>query len=252
MKHTQRIQRYLDGKLEGEELRKFREDLAKDPELLKELDLYRLIDSTLQDDNVDRFRERLKEAQTSGEESENTSLLPGKVIRRKSRKMVFVVVPVAAAIISCILIFTYGVKKSAPELFTRYYHPFENVTVSRNSSDSLLIVFTHVVELYEAGDFEKACQEIPADYLYTDLSLQFSFYRGLSMLGAGRYHEATIEFEDILGSDFGYFHEHSHWYSAMCYLELNDISKACEHLLELKFSESVYSSTAAKIIRNIR
>ena len=47
MRHLDRIQKYLDGKLSDDELKKFKDDLQKDPELVQELDLHRSFDKIM-------------------------------------------------------------------------------------------------------------------------------------------------------------------------------------------------------------
>ena len=60
MKSSERIQRFLDGEMTGEELKSFQADLQRDPELREELDLHRLIEKSLKEKGERKFRKKLE------------------------------------------------------------------------------------------------------------------------------------------------------------------------------------------------
>ena len=52
---------YLEGKMSEKELKEFREDMKRDPELLQELDLHRSLEDVIVSSDEERFRKKLNE-----------------------------------------------------------------------------------------------------------------------------------------------------------------------------------------------
>lgn len=248
MKHSERIQRYLDGKLAGEELRKFREDLAKDPELLKELDLYRLIDHSIKDQDQERFREKLVQAM------EDDSGLPLPAKHKRTKKLTalrYLTIPAAILIFGMILHTMLGRENSGQEIYTSYYKSYSDSPLSRISTLENDVLLLNGVEHYLNKEYNEALIKFQTYRISETTADIASFYSGLSYAEMGRYSEAISEFEQVIALDMSYFHEHSHWYAALCYIRIEKFGRAAEHLIELRHESKVYRREARILLRKI-
>lgn len=248
MKHSERIQRYLDGKLAGEELRKFREDLAKDPELLKELDLYRLIDQSITDQDQERFREKMVEAM------EDDSGQPLTAEYKRITRVIplrYLTIPAAILLIGMILHAMLSRENSGEEIYTVYYKSYTDSPLSRISTFENDVLLMNGIEHYLNEEYNEAMLKLQSNKVSEATADISSFYSGLCYAEMGRYSEAINEFEQVIALDMSYFHEHSHWYAALCYIRLEKYGRAAEHLIELRHESKVYHREARKLLRKI-
>ncbi len=250
MKYTEKIQRYLDGNMSGEELKKFRQDLQRDPELMRELDLHHFINDTVGQREELRFREKLNDVYKDYDSKRKKK--PENFKRNKLKNIIYYLS--IASVVIFFLIYTFLQQPVSPDqIFEKYYAEFRTDLQSRSYNAFESSLLSEGIQQYLKKEYKKSTESIQK---YIDMEnenlVMAYFYKGLANIELGETGKAIQDFLFISGQEFNYNTEHSLWYLALCYLKEDKISLAREELLELVNMGSVYSREAEKILKKLR
>lgn len=236
------MDRYLNGELEGPELKHFEQRLNADVEVKEELELHKAIDEAIMEEDIMRFRDTVNYIYA---EDEKVKRLPTGFTRRK--------LYYAAATLA-LLMATGGIVKNLmqpdynnSEIFDKFYQPYE-VTVTYRSgnteTDRLLLT---ALQKYEDEDYKQALILFEQLLEKRKDDMAVNLYSGISYMEVEKYQKATHSFQSIITDNNNLFIEQAEWYLAMCYLKTEDNTKAKELLDELIKKESYYKEMAKKI-----
>jgi len=254
MKHTDRIQKYLDGNLSEEELKKFKEDLQKDPELLEELDLHRSLNEVVTSQDENRFRKKLNEAykvykvDVSADTREKHSF-------RKSSPVKYL------SYFGAVVFFIAGIftlhtlrKQSNEVIFNKYFTPFVKELSSRNYSenDGINSALMQGVNLYLQNDFSEASKVFNIVLSENPDNTDAQFYNGLCYIYLNDFRNAISSFDNVLRQPYNYYQEYARWYLAMCYIGTNSNPTARSILIEISSDSGYFSVKAKKVLRKLR
>ncbi|MCB8994341.1 MAG: hypothetical protein H6538_01905 [Bacteroidales bacterium] len=253
MKHLDRIQKYLDGKMNESELKKFRSDLQKDPELVEELDLHRSVNETVLSTDEIRFRKKLEEAYKTYKidgHKENTSVSGNRT--KLKRTIVFS----SALMITLLFLFILSEfrKQSNDEIFEANLISFSQDFTSRfqpefaNQDQDL----QEGIKLFVDGKYSDASRVFHQFLGQNPDNTEASFYNGLCMVFLNEFGNAISAFEFVLAAPYSYYQEYASWYLALCYIKTNNTEVAKSLLKEISGNDSSFSDKARRILRKLR
>lgn len=249
MKRSERIQRYLDGEMNEEELKDFRSDLQRDPELIEELDLHRTIEEGIKSRDEMKFRKKLDESYKTYRDKHESKAK----FRNKKVILIRVVSSLAAILIIALFFIINRNPVTQEEIFEEYYSIMEFDFSSRsavsNHNDPYL---AEGVRSFLEGDYQLSKDRLQ-EYVNTDSGniVTACFFLGLCQLELGNYFEAVSNFKKVSKGEFSYYQEHSKWYLALTYLKMNNLSEAEKIFKEFSLHKSIYSSKSSSILRKI-
>lgn len=236
MKTTKMIESYLDGSLVGQELEDFKQAIASQPELAKEVDLHREVNESLKDDMSEKFKSSLAEA-----------IRKAKAQKRNKIRYFSAAAAIAILMISIISVPT---KQDPEKVFEKYYAPYEADFIQRSSKLSKKGT-TIAYEYYQSADYQKCFELLDQHLEHTPSDAVASFYMGLSALELN-FDELAIEYlskEDLYkGSAFS---SHAKWYLGLSYLKTNQKKDAEAVFSQLAHEKNFYQERSQAILNNV-
>jgi hypothetical protein len=157
---------------------------------------------------------------------------------------------VLLAIIASVLIFRPFSRMSPDEIYAHYYHPFRKndrvLEMARNDND-----FLFAVEVYEAGDFERAAVlfEMLADS--GGLGDWPMFYAGCSYMSMNLSDRAVEIFQNLIMNGEPAVVSHSRWNLALIHLRRGQTDLALSQLEVLR-EDPLYRKDARRILRFVQ
>jgi len=284
MKYSRLIDKYLDGLLHGEELRKFEEELLSNPKLEETVEEVRALNDFMQEQH-DKLKKRRKLKEdidysfegVSSEEIEKdikqfSTLrsitkdekdfvkLVGKTRKsRESGKIRRITFRhkwwfIAATVIILFGIFgviynSHRTIKTSESLYAEYFEPYISPVGTVRSTVSYDSLFYFAISLYNEREYESAInifKLIPEDY---NLSHFVKLLAGSAYMELDRIDEAIKELSFIDNQSLCY--ESAQWYLALCYLKAGDRDNAIYSFKYLVSRNSFRSEIAEKILKKI-
>lgn len=244
MKETKMIETYLDGSMDKEERERISMSLNKDKEFSVAIELHKDVNESILDDEIFEFRNIIitlfdkKDTRTSG---------------KKAQIMKYLKYPVAAIILALISLSLFQILsfKSAEEIFSIYYRPYQTDISTRsviNSTDKIQLSYI----LYQEGSFEVSFN-ILKNHLEKNADDQTAiFYYSLNAIELAKYDLAESELLLLKENAFSPFSLHARWYLAMLYLKTEQIDEAKKYLRSLSTEENMYCKKAKEILKKLR
>lgn len=197
-------------------------------------------------DVPDGYRENLQEAERSYFEG-RTGTGSMRMIRRIWYTAAAVVI---VALVISIVIFRPFARLSADEIYAEYFRAVpktdEVIELARADND-----FLFAIEVYEAGDYERAAVlfEMLADS--ADLRPWSLLYAGTSYMSLNQTDNAIEFFRTILEEDYKDVASPARWHLALCYIRQGK-GQAATEMLEILRSDPRYRKDAGRILRILR
>jgi TolA-binding protein len=254
MRHIDRIQKYLDGEMAEEELKKFRDDLQSDPELVQELDLHRSLGEIIISQDEERFRKKLNEAyKTYKIKSKDNGGIDSSMRRSKILKKAIPYISLITVLI--VVLFFYGNRKETNyEIFNKYLLPYNKELASRerNTGEQKNSNLEQGVNLYFQSNYSEASQQF--NYflnLYPD-NIEAHFYNGLCYIYLNEFESAITSFDFVLHESYNYYQEYANWYLALCYIRTNNNETAKILLQQIAKEKSFFSGKAKTVLGKLK
>jgi tetratricopeptide (TPR) repeat protein len=259
MDYKEIFDRYLDGKLTGDELRKFEELLRKDPVLADELDKYKKLHAVAEEivagesadqqakDDIADFRQQDTEQDI---DLQNFRQALKKAGRRRISPFWYAAAVTIVTVITLAIILLLNSKTEMNELYARYYEPYhqsERIFEITRSNDDLYFA----VQLFEAGDYSRASLLFNQLADSTGLTRYARFYSGLIYIHQEKWELAIESFMQVIACGASDVLNDARWYLGLCYLRVENPSTAREQFEMLSMAKNEYSKRARKIIRHM-
>ena len=245
---TKLIESYLDGELEGEELKWFRDEINSNPELSGELKLHQEIEHALNEKDIIDLREQLEGIhKTVVSETSKYSIKP---IKRKR-------VSVAVASLAVVIIVSFFIYQlhnntySNEKLFIMYYEPYEGISTIRSGDPNTDKMLYQAMKKYESKNYENALILFEQVLAKDSLDLTTNFYTGISAMENRKYVEAKKPFNRIINHNDNLYIEQAEWYLALCYLITDNTLKARTQFKKIVDNNSFNNCKAKKILTEI-
>ncbi len=234
------IEKYLDGELQGNDLKNFESQLQSDKELAQDYYVQKEIRNALSDWEIIDLREKLDKIQKDFKKQQRTII----------KKPVFLYTAcafVAILIISSILIFdkTY----TNDELYEKYYIHYDAGIQTRGIEKTTTDAYTKALKAYDNKQYIEAIDllnRIP-DTSQTH-TIAKEYFTGLSYMELKKYDEAIKHFNTILNDYQNALHENVTWYLGLCYVKTNQKQLAIRQFRELIRENSCYKKRSSEIL----
>jgi len=285
MNYTEKIERYIEGLMDEQELQSFRRDMAENPELsalvsdairiqktgeeifsrdsdTEPADLSDAIENNAGDDVESYMNKEL----TQQENEENLALREKLEIARRTGRgksedkpagiRLRAIWYAAAAVL--LLAITIPVvlnmlkeKMSLDTIYLSYYMAFEDsenlVELTRTENR-----LSHAIDIYESGQYSEAAKLFEPFLESGPHRLVAHFYMGLCNMGTSQFHIAIDNFLEVLDTDNSQLMQSARWYLGLSYLKTNDTESALVEFEILSESEAEISKKAIKVLKKIQ
>lgn len=283
MDYTEIFDRYIDGRLEGKELEKFKKKLNEDLEFKKSLEEYinlqnaaeemmqdnKELDLEIQVDqetdqlskaDIDKYGFKKRGSPDKGISSfkENISLTEKDFFHGKARgikRNLLVPLAVAATVLVAVVItVVFYIRQnqlSNMDLFSEYYESFvksEKIFEVARSSDD----FYYAVKVFEAGDYARAALLFIQLTDSSEFHAYAAFYAGLTYIQMGKWEDAITSLKDAAESDDIQITDVARWYLGLCLLRIDDSGAARDQFKILVSSKNEYTTRSRQILRKIQ
>lgn len=241
-----RIEDFLDGDLNQEQLKEFEQNLLDDSDLQMELDLHQEIDEAIMETDIMDLRSKLEAIETPPTPS-------------RKRKLKFLTKwNIAAASLALIIglgslmyIFNDKSTYSNDQIFSNYYKPY-NVVVNTRSADATVDnLLMNAVNSYESKDYRTALTLFKQILDKDSTNITSNFYSGISNIEINEYSKANKNFTRVIKHKNNLFIEQSEWYLGFCYLMTNEKDKALKQFHVIAQGNSFYKTKALEIINRL-
>ncbi len=226
------IEKYLAGKLSGEELAGFNAKVKQDAGFAQEVNLHREVQETIKDKNLHKLRSTLKKVDSGWTNPSQDG--PTKVVSFPYLRWASV------AAIGLLLLLAYQFLLPNPtttlaENFDTHFQPYKMILNQRDGDESNVyqIKLKQAIKAYENENyaqsgllFEELNREKPGQ-------ISTQFYQAMSNLAAQNTESAIVGFKDLLKKKDHLFEEQSEWYLALAYLQLGNPEQAKDILQKI-------------------
>ena len=288
MKYTWLVEKYLEGELSGEALRKFELEILRKPEVAEEVERVRsmhhflmeqhskledsigLIEDYEDSENVideevirkelDGLKVRKISAANEDISELRTRLAESKIkhtlTTHRSNKVLVrkVSVWLAAASVAVLMVISFSLAtgKSGTgdylAVIDQYYFVPHADIGQRDITTRANDSYDRALELYNDGKFADAFQHF-TNVPEGSVSDHLYLYMGIASIELGEYQAALNSFSKLLSDDV--LKHYGMWYSGISLLLLEDIPKAREIFEEIVSTDGQYKKEAKKMLKSI-
>jgi len=245
------IDQYVNDELSEESMEAFEAELASNPDLVAELDLYKDIDKAIQETDIMDLRAKLDNInRESNREDKQKRSFAARI--NTSR--------VAIATIAASLILLLGITglikrnstTSDAQLYSQYFQPYQTTGIFRSGDALIDSKLTQALYKFNAEDYQSAIN-LFSDVLTIDQNNPVgNFYSGMAYQETGKFNRALTAYGKVIRDRDNLFIEQAQWYIGLCYLQTENRKKAYRQFKKIAHSDSFYSDKAAAILEKIK
>jgi tetratricopeptide (TPR) repeat protein len=242
------IERYNAGEMSDAEKQWFLKELDGNEKLRNEVNLRKLTDEVLKNQNIISLRNKLSKIEKERETNihvRNT---------KKPVSLKYAAVIAGLVLIGSITLFSgkNGKNLSSEEIIDRYYKAYEPPTSQRSGQSEANADFTLALEFYNTHDYEKAAIFFSKVLESNPRDMQSVLLNGVANFDDQKYPDAKQSFVNIINDNNNLFIETAKWYLALCYVKTDEREKAIQQLEIIKKEGGIYRNDAKKIIRKLK
>lgn len=223
IKDIELIEDWRKGTLSDQELTAFEERYARDEDFRRKAEDYSRIMSEIRLYGQQGFMDKLRQWDTEIAGEKKPKVIPLRRYLSIAAAILVILIPVGYLLLSDMF------PADHQELYTSYFHPYDDV-ISERSGDSGLL--EKGLSAYNLGNYNQAVtwlggylEENPGQY-------DAATYLAISHLALGETDKASAILSDVSKNSSGLFREVSEWYLALAYLK-SEQTAALEQQLEL-------------------
>jgi tetratricopeptide (TPR) repeat protein len=244
------IERYLDGEMGTHEKIWFEKELDSNPELQKELDQRKHINTAIQEKDVMELRGQLEEIYSAPEHQET-------VIKRSAtifnRKLLVLVSALTIFIVGGLLILLLKSNSyTNEEIYAMYYRPYEATLNFRSADTDINRDLRTAMQYYENRDFRNALVLFEKILAEDDSRIGLNLYSGISHMEINEFEDAHNKFQKIINHEHNLYIEQAEWYLGFCYLMTDNTGKAIEQFKQIAEKDGYYSHKAIEILKKLK
>ena len=244
------IDEKLSGELSGESLEAFDMDLEKDAELMAEFELHKEVDEAIQESEVIELRKKLELVHDLTQNKKQPGLLRT-ILRHKLSRIA------AASFVVLLLITSLSLYFLRPDgnmsndsLFKIYYQPDAALLIRGTNSQNATLI--QAFQMYENKEYNNALSLFSEVLDKDSENIPVQFYSGISNIELGQYQEALHPFNFIMDHKQNLYVERAEWYTALCFLKVNENENAVDLFRKISLSNSSYKDKAHEILKSIQ
>lgn len=244
--NIEEIEGYLDGSLQGADLKDFQQRLEKDQALVKRVALLKKVDHSLSDEKALAVQKVVMEL---GDE-----FFQKKAREANTRQLPFYRRPLAIAA-GFLLLFALGFllqqqsssTLSNQDLYAAYYQPYHSTDTNRGSDDTQ-DRYQEALQHYQAKEYPQAIAGLQEVLAAKPNDIPASFHLAHAYLNTtpSALDEASLYFEKIVVDGKSILVSKSQWYLALIYLKQDRADAAVAVLQSLANSADTKLAAQAK------
>lgn len=247
---TDKIDRYLNHEMTGDELTLFQNEIETNPELKIEIEQQKDITNYLEENGNKELKGFLKDIESNINNSSSIDSKKNATVI-SLRKIVTSIAAGFAIILASTWAFRQTQIQQPSELFSEYYSPYPNDLVKiERSSDENSILQKAMIN-YNQKNYQEAINDID-QYMLTDdtehLDNELSFFKAISHLSIDNLGEAKESLELLNSIDDFEYSDKVNWYLSLLYLKNGQTEKAKTSLHEIVNSGQTYKVEEAKVL----
>ena len=244
------IERYLDGEMGTNEQIWFEKELEANPELQKELELRRNVNSALKEKEVMELRSQLEEIYSSPEHQETVVKKATTIINRKLLVLVSAVLILIVG--SLIVLLLKSNSFTEKEIYAMYYQPYEATLNFRSADVDIDRDLRTAMQYYENKDFRNALVLFEKILSEDDSRIGLNLYSGISHMEMKEFENANSKFQKIIDHKYNLYIEQAEWYLGFCYLMTDNTEKANLQFRQIAEKDGYYSPKAIEILNKMK
>lgn len=249
MEKLEKIIKYLDGEVIGEEKQLLEKEIASSKDLTDTVYLIKEIDTIIQDTELVQFVNTMDEIQTN--EKNRTSFFYINGNNRFIGKKFLLAASVILFIVILSVLYFISTPASNENLYSQFYNKYDACYVTRSGSSSTdeLIV---AIQLYDKKQYQDAISQFNEIIKKDNKNSAAHFFIGVSYMETKEFDKAIKSLNIVLAQKDTAFLEHAEWYLALCYLKTNQIQQAKNIIDQIKSSDSYYRGFATDLSNKIK
>jgi len=244
----QSIEEFIDGLLEEDLLEEFSAELKENTDLMAEVALREQINNAIGERDVQSLRASLGDARKSAEENEVKSIVMPRFdlhstrFWRNSVAMIIVLVGLIGAL-------NMGMQ-SVDKAYDKY---FESPTWASERSATTVHDGIQTARLaYQQENFRGTISLLEKTQVTDNEAFVKDFYLALSYQNLQEWDKAIADYTKVIDHGNNLFVEEAEWYRSLCYLKLNEKSKAKQELLAVIDRKGHYEKDARAVLRKVK
>jgi len=237
------VDRYLEDDLSDTEKAQFNVDLSINPELKKEYDLQKKVNSFLGDKDFHEFFDKMNKIE------DDLNLEKGK---SKQKRYLWYAAAASVVIIMGANIFSpiFYQTPSGTELFAKNYEIAPSVLNNRSNSDDLFMLDQGLVAFDEAR-FEQS-SFVLKEYLREHQNHQMAqFYLALSHIEMDQMKEAITSLIPLSIDENSLYNDQACWYLALTYIKTEQFDKAIIELEKISQQKHYKKDEALELLKKL-
>lgn len=263
MDFFEKIDAYLDGELTGSELSSFLEEMKHNPDLAKEVELFKNVNTLLNDkaeeESKRKYLEKLhREYMNTHNKKLKSSITPDTNPYSYHLRNFYYEATAGLTILliaAGIYIFSWFGSNSNTELFAAYYSPYVYSGTTRgncNDNSSTEDSFDKGLKQYEAANYSSAIPFFQNTLAEDSLKCGANFFIGICYMETKQYNKAITSFQKIVSSGGSNdYSESARWYLGLCYLENGNKLQALSQFRFLEVNSDYYKTKSLEILTRL-
>jgi tetratricopeptide (TPR) repeat protein len=286
MKYTWLVEKYLEGELSGEELRRFELEILRKPEVAEEVERIRSLsrfmenqhqkmrsaaglledfddyENIVDENEISRDLENLKVRKISSS-PDHTARFRTRVVESKAREnlsryrsnrmiirkdSVWIAAALMAGVIAVSAWFLAGSNQTDYASLYDQYYIHRSAEVTRDADGITEDPFNTAMRAYNDFDYTGAMQ-ILNSIPEEGIGNTYFLYKGLTAMELGKYSRAIELFNKLEGDEV--LEQDGMWYKSLCYLKLDEGNAARETLTNIIRNNGYYKRMALALRRKI-
>jgi hypothetical protein len=241
-------ERYVLGNLNPVEKEVIEDELLKNSDLRKEIELLQGISYAVQDQDLLDFRSMVQEEAVAYKESRNGIRIRKIFIRASAAAASIILVAATFFVLSVQSNKTINTAK----IYSHYYNIYSSGLASRSGPDNAYELFGQAGRNFLARDYKSARAGFDSVLLKNPGDNKALFFSGISSMELHDFLVASNRFKKIIDNANSLYIEQAEWYRGLALLALNDRKNALQHFRSLAKSNGFNASKARLIIGEIK
>ncbi len=245
--NEKQIEAFIEGTLEGEELKEFNAEFNENTDLRAEVALRKNVDKSVGENDIMSLRDKLTQTKLEVESKELKSLVPDP----KVHKMQWWKIGAAVAVILFALAGLF--RNEFVSTGQIYNSHFQSPEWSPQRSVMSDLSYLHEGNAYyNNGQYEKALKVYNEAIKNSKEKYAYHFYKGASLQNLEKFEQAIPEYSNVIKHGDNLFIEEAEWLKSLCYIKLGSKQKAKEQLLAIIDRKGYYENDAKAVLRRLR
>lgn len=240
---------YLEGRLSKEKVQNIEDEIQKNEDFKKEVELYQAVNEAILDKTTPQFISLLQKVEQQLEIEEASHQKP----KNKLSKVSWLAIAVGILLVVFAFYYFFLAASSPQNLYhqvTRQHQDVVLALVSKGDEKALTLNAATLEKAYAEKNYEKTL-ELATAYLKERSDFSVLLVKGIALLELNRFEEAVITFDALYESE-ATIREKGLWYKAMTYLKSNDVVNTKLYLEQIVHQQGYRAEEAQRILEQLK